>query len=1578
MSVKAQSYSYNPPYRTYTDCGSGTEQLGKLNYSSCSIASGWDTYKLGQVHCALWSYSSGRITIRVQKCSGYFVNGNSGKVIIRTSEDAVYCSNFTISDNYTDYVTATWNYGEIQSSEHFQVYLITSDQVYKFYAGLITITASYTISASASPSSGGSVSGGGDYSYNSYCYLSASASSGYSFVRWKKGSSTVSTNPNYNFRVTGDASYVAEFEANTYTISASASPSAGGSVSGAGTYNQGSTCTLHAYPNTGYSFVRWTKNGSQVSTSSTYSFTVNGDASYVAVFQLNSYTISASASPSAGGSVSGAGSFNYGSSCTLTATPNTGYSFVRWTKNGSQVSTNLSYSFTVTESASYVAVFQLNSYTISASASPSSGGSVSGAGSYNHGSSCTLTATPNTGYSFVRWTKNGSQVSTSSSYSFTVTGSASYVAVFQQNSYTISASASPSAGGSVSGTGTYTHGSSCSMMATANLGYDFINWTENGSVVSTNPTYHFTVTGNRTLVANFEISAPATYFIPQGEGFEDNMTLTGVILIDGVEQTSTSLELGAFCNGQCRGSVCPVFFQATQRYLALITIFGENGDELTFKLYDHDQEMELDLLSPEGVVFGTNSYGSLMDPFVLNFTTPIVEYSVTATASPSAGGTVSGAGTYQEGQSCTLTATPNAGYTFVRWTKNGSQVSTNPSYTFVVSDNASYVAHFSLNSYGITVTASPAEGGTVTGVGNYSYGSTVTLTATPNAGYTFVRWTRNGQAVSTNPTYLFTVTGNATFVAEFSLNSFSITASANPSEGGSVSGAGTYQEGQSCTLTATPNDGYTFVRWTKNGSLVSTNPNYTFIETGNANYVAEFSPVSYPLKHWHLNGYYPSWDPLNMIAEIVINVDGVELANPDIEVAAFIGETLMSNGEFPIVQSSGRYVYFMTLNGFATPSNANFHNRLTFKLYDHSTETELDYMTPVEIIYSTNWDIGSASNPFVVSFFTNENELAWTKVTAADLKSGDVIVIGGSQSDYVISREKGNVGGAYDIERVGKTITFVEPSSAASWYRKAPQKFVVYKNAFANSNDAVALFAHSGYLRTPEKDPEDELDYNEFDLWPSLNITNSQPELNAYWSVAINGGNASITAIGDNPYNTMRFKADEGVFACFPSVSEEPLCIYRLGERGDDPVEESHWTPQSEGFEDNMTLTGVIQIDGVEQTSTSLELGAFCNGQCRGSVRPVFFPATQRYLAMITIFGENGDELTFKLYDHDQEMELDLVSPEGVIFGANSYGSLMNPYVLNFTNQGPSYHWTPVITGDDSGMSMTMVSVVRIDLVEQQVNTLEVGAFSNDVCKGSSMLEYDESLGRYLAFLSIRGRNGNELAFRLYDHATGTELDLICATELTYLDNAHYGSLSEPYPIDFVTDVSEPATFTRTLDEGWNWLSFNLKLDADLLEGLKSAIAEECSTAMIKTQNNGFLNYANGTWTGTFSQVSNDVMLLICLDHEVNLNLEGVTANPLLHTVTLTSGWNWIGYVEQTRLSLSAAFSNMVPEDGDMVKSLNSFSIYNASTGIWSGNLKYLEPGYGYIYQSNRTGNIEFVYPAIQGNSADDVDDNNK
>ena len=409
-----------------------------------------------------------------------------------------------------------------------------------------------------------------------------------------------------------------------YVIDVSASPSSGGTVGGSGTYQSGSTCTLTASPNTGYSFVRWKKNGSQVSTNATYSFIVTENASYVAEFSQNSYTVSASANPSNGGSVSGGGSYNYGSSCTLTATPATGYSFVRWTKNGSQVSTNATYSFTVTESASYVAVFSQNSYTISASANPSAGGTVSGGGTYNHGSSCTLTATPATGYSFVRWTKNGSQVSTNATYSFTVTESASYVAEFSQNGYTISVSANPSAGGTITGGGTYQQGQTCSLTATANTGYTFTNWTESGTVVSTNATYSFTVTGNRTLVANFEEQGQITnHWTPEGANYSETMALYCVIQIDGVEQYSNMLEVGAFCDNECRGSAIASEFNLTHRYLAIMNVFGENGHQLTFKLYDHSIGQELNLTSPPTVTFNTNGYGNPIEPYVLNFTSSV-------------------------------------------------------------------------------------------------------------------------------------------------------------------------------------------------------------------------------------------------------------------------------------------------------------------------------------------------------------------------------------------------------------------------------------------------------------------------------------------------------------------------------------------------------------------------------------------------------------------------------------------------------------------------------------------------------------------------------------------------------------------------------------------------------------------------------------------------------------------------------------------------------------------------------------------------------------------------------------------
>ena len=85
-----------------------------------------------------------------------------------------------------------------------------------------------------------------------------------------------------------------------------------------------------------------------------------------------------------------------------------------------------------------------------------------------------------------------------------VNGSVSLSGVVEAPSYNITLIANPYDGGNAEGGGTFTDGTSVTVTATTRGNYSFINWTENGTVVSTNASYTFTVNGSdRTLVANF-------------------------------------------------------------------------------------------------------------------------------------------------------------------------------------------------------------------------------------------------------------------------------------------------------------------------------------------------------------------------------------------------------------------------------------------------------------------------------------------------------------------------------------------------------------------------------------------------------------------------------------------------------------------------------------------------------------------------------------------------------------------------------------------------------------------------------------------------------------------------------------------------------------------------------------------------------------------------------------------------------------------------------------------------------------------------------------------------------------------
>ena len=133
-------------------------------------------------------------------------------------------------------------------------------------------------------------------------------------------------------------------------------------------------------------------------------------------------------------------------------------------------------------------------------------------------------------------------------------------------------------------------------------------------------------------------------------------------------------------------------------------------------------------------------------------------YTVTVSSENTTKGTVIGSGIYLYKSSVTIVATANTGYTFEGWYDESNKVSSNASYTFTMPYNdVNYVAKFSTNYYKLKVTSEDVEKGTVTGSGTYAYGSSVTVTATANNGYTFDGWYEGDTCVSTNTAYTFSM-----------------------------------------------------------------------------------------------------------------------------------------------------------------------------------------------------------------------------------------------------------------------------------------------------------------------------------------------------------------------------------------------------------------------------------------------------------------------------------------------------------------------------------------------------------------------------------------------------------------------------------------------------------------------------------------------------------------------------------------------------------------------------------------------------------------------------------------------------
>ena len=1083
----------------------------------------------------------------------------------------------------------------------------------------------------------------------------------------------------------------------------------------------------------------------------------------VQMLYLINHRVNAVANPNEGGTVSGAGRYHHGVMITLTATSNEGFTFLNWTENGEEVSTENSYSFTVTGNRDLVANFALNYYDITATVTPSGAGTVTGTGTCSHGSQCTLTALANEGYAFSAWIENGEVIATDNPYTFTVTSERSLEASFiyplpmiaddfndgiinqqlwmatgthvveedgllklQQNvtdNYTALESQPLSVpvdnkivinrefilheqlhnsswgnhyfygnvnvklngsndnyigvcyydddyenrhgtyirtqlNGEVTETRicdaifdawltetvildlsnellTYILGENLiSTISIPNLSSQQLNyytvrfkpdgwWTGhyhnmNYVNISTEPNAVYTITAQGTPIGagqvygggDFSLAEACTLTAIPSEGYAFSAW------IENGETVSTDAVYGFTVTGE--RSLVAVFLPTY-----VITAEANNADYGTVTGGGTFMDGETCSLTATpndgfGFVAWTEDGETVSTDAIYNFTVTsernlvavfLPTYEIAIVANDENYGSVTGGGTYVLNESCMVTATPAEGYHFVNWTENGDEVSTDAEYTFTVTNSRDLVANFALNYYDITAEAEPEEGGMVMGAGTYGHGSECTLTATANYGYHFVNWTLDGSVVSTEPNYTFTVTSAGDYTANFQLNNYTINASANPSEGGSVSGTGNYDHGTDCTLTVTANVGYTFVNWTLDGVEVGTEPTYTFTVYGEATYVANFS----------LNLY-----------EITAITNPVE------------GGT---------ITGAGNYYHGDECTLTATPIE-----NYTFLYW-----TENGNYLSSDAIYSF---VATSDRSLVAVFAGNEQTMTlspgWTWLSSyieMDGIDGLSMLENGLNPNGVMIKSQRDGFLSYAADMWIGTLESISNEKMYLVNTNEPTD-VTFTGPVANMvNHPITLNHNWTWIGYPSPF--------------ALDINEALANLNAIEGDVVKSQSSFATySVEDGWYGSLN-QLMPGMGLMYQSHNSQPVTFnYGVGMsralKANLTAENNHWVPDIHAYPNNMSIMAVVELNGEELQDERYELAVFNGSECRGSARLVYVPSLRRYVAFLTVTGEDDVELYLALYD-TRKGKAYYNTTDCPNFEANAVlGGLSMPFVARF------------------------------------------------------------------------------------------------------------------------------------------------------------------------------------------------------------------------------------------------------------------------------------------------------------------------
>ena len=624
----------------------------------------------------------------------------------------------------------------------------------------------YTVSAVSNNDAWGSVAGTGRFYLNDVATLTATPAAHHHLRAWSDVEDNSLTR---TVTVTRDSIITALFAPDTFSVTLTESTL--GTVSGSGRYAYGQEVTVSANATAeNYVFVRWENAaGETLSTESSYSFTMAADITLTAVFDIQRYNVLVYNGSEQHGHVTGGGlDIPAGTEVTLIAVPDEHYHFAGWQCNDMNIPGGDTLVFNVQASGYYVALFELDSYNFAYSSSDMNRGYVMSnrmAGSYEYNTPLTVVAVATPHSRFTGW-NNGE---TRDTLTFNLTGDTNLVANFTVETFAIRVVANDDQMGTVTGGGDFEYHDITTISATANEGYHFAGWSD-GVTDATRTLY---VERDSTLMALFAINR---YYVTT----RVNNSLMGSISEGGWYNHGDSVHVVATAGDNFDF----VGFNGSQdgNMHADFVAMGDTTITAYFKHHYHMIYLSANHGSFEVEVEGETRSTAIMPMLVLNNDSVTIsaiadqhyhfdhwnEYEVTVSTSYHDSSYVEmlprwvwengnlievyDSAVVRHVQVAVVTADTNFTGTYFDQT-----------LAFRINSTRYLNAVFTVNRYMVTL---QGEHVSVSGDGIYVYGSNVTVSATPDAGYHFVAWVdQNGDTVSTESSYTFPIEASVTLTA---------------------------------------------------------------------------------------------------------------------------------------------------------------------------------------------------------------------------------------------------------------------------------------------------------------------------------------------------------------------------------------------------------------------------------------------------------------------------------------------------------------------------------------------------------------------------------------------------------------------------------------------------------------------------------------------------------------------------------------------------------------------------------------------------------------------------------------------